>query len=117
MYLFKVYIFSISNKIFNHKISLDGRSVFTKKLYPSVFKQTGIHFFNIPCQAASWYPRMSCPIPTNSNQCKVRQCTSRERQVDELKCNTPTCDGQEICIPVYYTPRDLKPQVGLYRFK
>ena len=56
---------------------------------------------------------MSCPMIRIRTQCKVRQCSSRERQVNELKCNIPICDGQEICIPVYYTPRDLKPPVGL----
>jgi hypothetical protein len=31
----------------------------------------------------------------------------------ELKCNIPICDGEDICIPVYYTPSDLQASVGL----
>ncbi|CAF0830837.1 unnamed protein product [Adineta steineri] len=93
-----------------HVFIQDGKSVFTETVYPTVFKQTGIHFFNLPCQTTSWYPRISCPIPSNSKQCQLRQCNSKERQANELSCNTPVCDGQEICIPVYYTPIDLKPE-------
>ncbi len=94
----------IQNKFF-----LDGNSVFTERLYPKVFKQTGIHFFNLPCQTTSWYPRISCPIP--SKQCQLRRCNSQELQINELKCNTPVCSGQELCIPVYYTPSNLKAEV------
>ena len=90
---------------------VDGTSVFTKKLYPKVLKQTGIHFFNLPCQSTSWYPRLSCPVATDPQQCKFRECSARERQANELKCNIPKCDGQELCIPVYYTPTDLEPSV------
>jgi hypothetical protein len=112
MYLFKVYIFYISiEKNIDNQIFLDGRSVFTKKLYPKVFKETGIHFFNLPCQTRSWYPRMSCSISSNSKKCKLRPCNSQESQANELKCNTPVCDGQELCIPVYYTPSNLKTEV------
>ncbi|CAF1140999.1 unnamed protein product, partial [Rotaria sordida] len=102
-----------------HVFIQDGTSVFTKTLYPKVFQHTGIHFFNLPCQATSWYPRMSCPMSTDSRRCKLRECNPKERQVNELKCNTPICDGQDICIPVYYTPSDLQsskvffdPQIG-----
>ncbi|CAF4355352.1 unnamed protein product, partial [Adineta steineri] len=87
----------------------DGTTVFTKRLYPKVLQQTGVHFFNLPCQTTSWYPRMSCPEPTDPSQCKILECNSKQRQVNELKCNIPVCTGQEICIPVYYTPADLKP--------
>ncbi|CAF1068038.1 unnamed protein product [Adineta steineri] len=87
----------------------DGTTVFTKRLYPKVLQQTGVHFFNLPCQTTSWYPRMSCPTPTDPSQCKILECNSKQRQVNELKCNIPVCTGQEICIPVYYTPADLKP--------
>jgi len=110
MYLFKVYISKEKNFDY-YQIFVDGRSVFTKRLYPKVFKQTGIHFFNLPCQTTSWYPRISCPISSNSKQCKLRQCTSQERQENELKCNIPVCDGQELCIPVYYKPLNLKAEV------
>jgi hypothetical protein len=54
---------------------------------------------------------MSCPIIKDSNECKSRQCSPKERQVNELKCNIPVCAGQELCIPVYYTPSDLKASV------
>ncbi|CAF3221282.1 unnamed protein product [Rotaria socialis] len=87
----------------------DGTSVFTKRLYPKVLRETGMHFFNLPCQTSSWFPRMSCPMPKDASQCKLRQCSSREREVNELKCNTPMCDGVDVCIPVYYTPLDLQP--------
>ncbi|CAF4671196.1 unnamed protein product, partial [Rotaria sp. Silwood2] len=112
----------INNK--KHKTTVhifiqDGHSVFTKRLYPAVFKQTGIHFFNLPCQATSWYPRMSCPIPSGGKQCKVRQCNLQERKINELECHMPICDGHERCIPVYYTPSNLTrekvffdPQIG-----
>jgi hypothetical protein len=50
-------------------------------------------------------------MAVDSTRCKLRECTSRERQVNELKCNIPICDGQDICIPVYYTPTDLQPSV------
>jgi hypothetical protein len=53
---------------------------------------------------------------TDSIRCKLRECNSRERQVNELKCNTPICDGQDICIPVYYTPSNLQPSVCLIIF-
>jgi hypothetical protein len=96
---------------------VDGNSVFTKRLYPKVLQQTGIHFFNIPCQTTSWYPRMSCPMASDSKGCKPRECSSRERQVNELKCNIPICDGEDICIPVYYTPSDLEASVCLMRFE
>lgn len=79
-----------------------------------MYKESGIHFLNLPCQTTSWYPQMSCPEPSNPNQCKVQRCTSRERQENELKCNTPSCDGQDICIPVYYTPVDLQSEVNFY---
>ncbi|UJR28562.1 hypothetical protein I4U23_009795 [Adineta vaga] len=102
-----------------HVFIQDGTSVFTKRLYPTVLQQTGIHFFNLPCQTTSWYPRMSCPTPTNSSQCPTRQCSARERQVNELKCNIPICTGQDICIPVHFNPSDLQaskvffdPQIG-----
>ncbi|CAF1076010.1 unnamed protein product [Rotaria sp. Silwood1] len=90
-----------------HVFIQDGTSVFTKRVYPKVFPQTGIHFFNLPCQTTSWYPRMSCP--THLSQCQPRECNAKERQVNELKCNIPKCDGQDICIPVYYTPTNLQP--------
>ncbi len=77
-----------------------------------MFKQTGIHFFNIPCQTNNWYARISCPISSNSKQCKLPSCNSRERQTNELKCNTPICNEQDLCIPVYYTPSNLKAQVN-----
>jgi len=96
---------------------VDGNSVFTKRLYPKVLQQTGIHFFNIPCQTTSWYPRMSCPMASDSKGCKPRECSSKERQVNELKCNIPICDGEDICIPVYYTPADLQVSVCLMRFE
>ena len=89
---------------------VDGKSVFTQKVYPTIYKQTGIHFFNIPCQSTNWYSRTSCP---NSNQCQSRQCSDGERRVDELKCNIPVCSGQDLCIPVYYTPDNLKDEVKL----
>ncbi|CAF0895692.1 unnamed protein product [Adineta ricciae] len=102
-----------------HVFIQDGVSVFTKRLYPNVLQQTGIHFFNLPCQTTSWYARMSCPMPINPNQCETRQCTDRERLVNELKCNIPICNGQDLCIPVYYTPSNLQaskvffdPQIG-----
>ncbi len=97
---------------FVKKFILDGTTVFTKKLYPKVLQQTGIHFFNLPCQTTSWYPRMSCPIVTDSTRCRARECSAQERKVMELKCNIPICDGEDICIPVYYTPSDLQASVG-----
>jgi len=60
---------------------------------------------------------MACPIPTDPSQCKLRQCSPKERQVNELKCNTPKCNDQDLCIPVYYTPSDLKPSVSFNRFE
>jgi len=111
MFLFKVYLISFYKKKRINKFIIDGISVFTKRLYPKVLQQTGIHFFNLPCQTTSWYPKLSCPMAVDSTQCKLRECTSRERQVNELKCNIPICDGQDICIPVYYTPTDLQPSV------
>ncbi|CAF4523047.1 unnamed protein product [Rotaria sp. Silwood1] len=102
-----------------HVFIQDERSVFTKRLYPKIFKQTGIHFFNLPCQTTNWYSSMSCPISSNGKQCKVRQCNLQERKINEVKCNIPICNGQERCIPVYYTPSDLirekvffDPQIG-----
>ena len=80
-----------------------------------MFKQTGIHFFNIPCQSINWYARMSCPISSNSKPCQLRQCNERERQMNELKCNIPVCDGQDLCIPVYYKPSNLKSEVNSFR--
>jgi hypothetical protein len=77
-----------------------------------VLQHTGIHFFNLPCQTTSWYPRISCPTSADSRRCKLRECSSKERQVNELKCNTPVCDDQQLCIPVYYTPSDLKSSVS-----
>ncbi|CAF0763540.1 unnamed protein product, partial [Didymodactylos carnosus] len=53
----------------------DGKSIFTKSSYSSVMKQTGVHFFNIPCQTTNWFTKMNCPVPNNDQ-----------------------------CIPVYYTP-------------
>ena len=82
-----------------------------------MYRQTGIHFFNIPCQATSWNARISCPTNKNSNQCKLRECSAREQQVNELKCNTPMCDGEDACIPVYFTPADLKPAVSYRTFQ
>ncbi|CAF1023509.1 unnamed protein product [Adineta ricciae] len=99
-----------------HVYVQDGKSVFTQNVYPTIYKQTGIHFFNIPCQSTNWYSRMSCP---NSNQCQSRQCSDREQRVDELKCNIPVCNGRDLCIPVYFTPDNLNsekvffdPQIG-----
>jgi hypothetical protein len=59
---------------------------------------------------------MSCPKITDPTRCKFRECSSRERQVNELKCNIPICDGQDICIPVSYTPLDLQSSVCLNIF-
>ena len=97
-------------KMFTHMFLVDGKSVFTQNVYPAIYKQTGIHFFNIPCQSTNWYSRMSCP---NSNQCQSRQCSDREQRVDELKCNIPVCNGQDLCIPVYFTPDNLEPEIKL----
>ncbi len=96
---------------------VNGSSVFTKRLYPKVLQETGIHFFNIPCQATSWYARMSCPDVSDSERCPTRKCTPQERQMNELKCNLPKCEGEEICIPVYYTPVDLQPTVCSMKFE
>ncbi len=96
---------------------VDGSSVFTKRLYPKVSRGTGIHFFNIPCQATSWYARMSCPDVSDSERCPTRKCTTQERRANELKCNLPICEGEEICIPVYNTPVDLKPTVCSMKFE
>jgi hypothetical protein len=92
MYLFKVSIsfYFYRQKQFKNEFSLDGRSLFTKEIYPKIFKQTGIHFFNLPCQTTSWYPRISCPSKS---------------------CNTPVCDRKDLCIPVYYTPANVKAEV------
>ena len=60
---------------------------------------------------------MSCPVPINPNQCETRQCTDRERLVNELKCNIPICNGQDLCIPVYYTPSDLQASVSTKRIR
>ena len=87
---------------------VDGISVFTKRSYPKVLPQTGVHFFNIPCQTTSWYTRMSCPTSKDSKQCKPRECSPREKQVNELKCNIPICEGEDLCIPVYLNPADLQ---------
>jgi hypothetical protein len=54
---------------------------------------------------------MSCPTITNSKQCQLNKCNLKEQQVNELKCNIPICDGEDICIPVYYTPTDLQASV------
>lgn len=93
-------------------LHVDGTSVFTRRLYPKVLQQTGVHFFNIPCQTTSWFSRMACPLPSNPALCKPRQCSARERQTNELKCNMVVCPGQELCIPVFYTPSDLHPSVS-----
>lgn len=53
-------------------------------------------------------------MPNNPSQCKLRECGSRERQVNELKCNTPQCDGLDVCYPIYYTPSDLQPTVCFF---
>jgi hypothetical protein len=95
----------------------DSSSVFTKRLYPKISKQTGIHFFNIPCQTTSWYPRISCPTVSDSKRCQTRQCSPKERQVNELKCNLPKCEGEDVCIPVYHTPADLQASVCLIKFE
>ncbi len=106
--------FLLSKKTeFFKNLFIDGNSVFTRKTYPKVLQHTGIHFFNLPCQTTSWYPKMSCPMGRN---CKTRQCSLKERQANELKCNIPICDGQELCIPVYYTPPDLKAAVCVNDF-
>ena len=89
----------------------DGTSVFTKRLYPKVLPQTGIHFFNLPCQATSWYPSMNCPSIGKSSSCKYQECNAREKQMKELKCNTPVCTGQDICIPVYFNPTNFQASV------
>jgi hypothetical protein len=89
----------------------DGLSVFTKNQYPAVLRDTGIHFLNLPCQTTSWFPNMSCPMPAKRRPCSVRSCSERERRENELKCNTPVCEGQEPCIPVYFTPAADKTQV------
>lgn len=96
---------------------VDGISVFTKRSYPKVLPQTGVHFFNIPCQTASWYAKMSCPTNKDSKQCKARECSPRERQVNELKCNIPICEGDDLCIPVYLNPADLQATVCRKRLK
>ncbi|CAF3375104.1 unnamed protein product [Rotaria socialis] len=93
-----------------HVFIRDKNSVFTKSLHSKIFKQTGIHFFNIPCQTTNWYPKMSCPMAINRGKCKLRKCNLRERQRKELECDLPLCDEQDRCIPVYYTPSDLKPK-------
>lgn len=104
----------IKNTVFTLNYCLDGHSVFTKKSYPTVYRGTGIHFFNIPCQTTNWYTRMTCPS-TDSRQCTKRRCTSAEKQANELKCNIQECPGQELCIPVYYTPSNFKPEVDIDR--
>jgi hypothetical protein len=96
---------------------VDGSSVFTKRLYPKASRGTGIHFFNIPCQATSWYARMSCPDVSDSERCQTRKCTPQERLANELKCNLPICEGEEICIPVYYAPMHLQASVCLMKFE
>lgn len=93
-------------------LRLDGTSVFTKRLYPKVLKQTGIHFFNIPCQTTTWYPSLTCPQINDPDRCSPRPCSARERLINELKCSLPICPNQPICIPVYYQPEDLQPSVG-----
>ena len=101
----------VATTCFEASFLSDGTSVFTKRLYPKVLQQTGIHFFNLPCQTTSWYPRMTCPTSTDAGQCQSRECSMRERQINELKCNIPICENQELCIPVYFTPADAKPTV------
>ncbi len=94
----------------------DENSVFTKPIYPKVARETGIHFFNIPCQTASWYARMSCPTVSDSKRCQTPDCDSSER-MNELKCNLPKCEGEDICIPVYYSPMIAEANVCLMKFK
>ena len=95
---------------------LDEHSVFTKKVYPKIFRQTGIHFLNLPCQTTNWYPKLTCSILYNRNQCKQRPCSLRERQMNELQCNTSVCDEQTQCIPVYYIPSNLQTEVDFNLF-
>ena len=59
---------------------------------------------------------MTCPTSKDSSQCKLRECSLKERQVNELKCNMPNCAGDDMCIPVYYTPTDLQALVCLLIF-
>ena len=56
-------------------------------------------------------------MPIDSGRCKSRQCSSRERRINELKCNMRVCDGQDLCIPVYYTPSNLEASVSSNRFQ
>ena len=81
-------------------------------MYKKVLKETGVHFFNLPCQATTWFPRLDCPPADDPDRCPVRTCSARERLTNELKCNLPFCTDQPICIPVHYQPNDLKPSVN-----
>ena len=54
-------------------------------------------------------------MPSDQNQCESNECSPSERQVDELACNTPSCHGKELCIPVYYNSSGVQSGVGLHR--
>lgn len=87
-----VFIPSKSFRIFTNRHAynfLDDRSVFTKKIYPTVFKETGVHFFNIPCQTTSWHSNISCANPSNSKR------------------------GGRDCSPVSYKPANIKTEVRM----
>lgn len=83
-------------------------------MYPKIIKHTGVHFFNIPCQTTTWYAKTLCPTLTNRIKCKLPECNQTDRQINELKCNLPICDGQEQCIPVSYSPSNVKSDVSFY---
>ena len=95
----------------------DDKSVFTKRDYPIVFKKTGIHFFNIPCQARNWYARMTCPNVSDSTKCENQICNEAQKRKNELRCYIQKCAGKDICIPVSYTPADIQASVCLIKFE
>lgn len=57
---------------------------------------------------------MTCPTQSERRNCRLKQCTLQQREKNELECNTPICDNKDLCIPVYYTPSDLKQPVSFH---